>query len=181
MGLKFKVTAKDGTQYSAEKVQPSKKLFSRDAEEEKKEEKKEEVILSEKEVKLLKALAEKSEELLALLEKKGVEEKKEDKSTPKKDESEEFEFEEEEEFKANDEDVVDLPDDEEEEEPQHGDGLLDVDDDLAEVKDGCGTHDSKKSFGATETKRSVDDSIVDEQEEINRAWAERYNKKGDNR
>lgn len=184
MGLKFKVTAKDGKTYSAEKVQPLRRF--KDAEEEKKEEKKEELVLSEKEIKLLKELAEKSGDLLALLEKKGLDEEKKDEPKDKKDskDEEEFEFEEEEEeVSANDEEVVDFPGDDEEEEEDHSEeGLVEVDEDLAEVvKDGCATHDSKSAFGAIEKRRPVEDSVADEQEDIFNAWANRYNKKGDNK
>lgn len=177
MGLKFKVTTKDGNTYSAVKTQPLKR-FTKDAEEEKKEE----LVLSEKEIKLLKELAEKSGDLLALLEKKGLDEDKKEKEEdkPKKDGKEEFEFEEE--IEAKDEDIVDLPDEEDEESEHYSEeGLVEVDEDLAEVKDGCSTHDSKKSFGATESKRPIEDSLIDEQDEIFEAWANRYNKKGDNK
>lgn len=175
MGLRFKITDNKGKTSFVEKKQPLVRPRSKSVNDEEKEEKKEELVLNEKEIKVLKALAEKSEDLLALLVKKGVaEEEAEPGKAADSDEEEEIEVEEEE-VETGDEEVVELPDEEEadgEDEVTEDAAFCEEDEDLEEVRE-KETHDSKKSFGSIETKKSVSDSLIDDQEEINLAWSQR--------
>lgn len=181
MGLVFKVTDNRG---KVRKVKDQKPI--RDEEEEKRftetdaaKEEKEDAQFTKDEIKALKSLIENLDDLLALVkpadkkdkkEKDGKKDDKDDKSL-----EEEFEFEEEE-VKDSDEKILDLPDGEKEEASTTEvteDGLVEVDDELDEVNENKHVGDSKKSFGAIETKDSVNDLNNDIQAEINAAWAKR--------
>ena len=173
--MKFKITDECGKAFAVEKKDiafPNPRRFKeepalksdscRDAESK---------DFTEEEIKDLKKLLKKIDAILALVKdedddkddkKKDKEEAKEEK---KKDDEVEAEVEEKismDEF-AGDEDLLEIPDEDE--------GIEGSDD--LEDEDGVRAHDSKKSYGAIETKASIDDSI-DLDTEIAQAWAKRY-------
>ena len=118
-----------------------------------------EKVFTDEEVQMLKKLLEKADAILDLL--KGKDADKED-----KEEDEEEDIDEEDDMQelapddSKDEDLLELPDEEDE-----------------ETKDSCGTkstHDSKRSYGAIESRDSVEDDSIDIDNEIAQAWAKRY-------
>ena len=187
MALVFKITDNKGKKSvvkdkSKEVTQKRFKTQPTDA----KEEKDDEAQFTKEEVKALKTLVGKLDDLLSLInpdDKKDKEDKKDkDKKEDKDDKSfdEEFEFDEDEEITAKDEDVIELPDGEEEQETDSEkeiteDGLVDVDEELDDVKS-TKTNDSKKSFGAIEQKQTENAVYSNEamQDEINEAFRKYY-------
>ena len=185
MGLVFKITdnkgkksvVKDNSQKKSEAVKRFKTTTDAKSEDEGQ--------FTKDEVKALKTLVSKLDDLLALItpedkkDKKDKEDKKEDKDDKSFDE--EFEFDEDEEVVATkDEDVIELPDGEDEQESDSEkeiteDGLVDVDEELDDVKS-TKTNDSKKSFGAIEQNQKKNEVYSNEaiQGEINEAFRKYY-------
>lgn len=186
MSLVFSVTDNLGRKKvvndKKSQAKPVEKRFSNHSNDAKEE--KEDSQFTKEEVKSLKALIERLDDLLALVPDKKDKDKKDKDKKDKDDKESDDEFEFEEELSTKDEDIVDLPDGDEGEgeeveetsEEITEDGLVDVDDDLDEAK-ATRTHDSRKSFGAIESKKTTSTAVYsneDMQEEINEAFKKRY-------
>ena len=157
--MKFKITDECGKDYTVEKQEtsaPAPRRFKEEAATKSDSCRDAEEVFTKEEIEVLKKFVEKADVLFSLVKESDVEE----------DETEETETEEEEttsveEFDA-DEELLEIPEED-----------MDVEDSENTEDERVAAHDSKKSYGAIETKSTLDDSI-DVDTEIAQAWAKHY-------